>query len=89
MAGGMGQHRSDAHEAGFIFPAGIAWSSWLFYPCPGRVFQLPLAVRQPLQVYPGGSLAWLGARTCQHVLPPLALFFKFLDTGFGLGSSPM
>ena len=57
VAGGMGQHRSDAHEAGFIFPAGIAWLSWLFYPCPGRGFQLPLAVRQPLQVYPGGSLA--------------------------------
>ena len=77
--------RADAREVGVIFPAGIAWSLWLVYSCPSRVFQLLLAVRQPLPVYPGGSLALAWGADLSGLLPALAFLFKFP----GPGSSSM
>ena len=62
----MGQRPEDAGEVGFISPVGIAWSLSLVHSCPSRVFQLPLAVRQP---FAGLSCVvrclWLRARTCR------------------------
>ena len=49
----MGQRPEDAGEVGFISPVGIAWSLSLVHSCPSRVFQLPLAVRQPF-----AGLSW-------------------------------
>ena len=61
----------------------------MVYSRPSRVFQLLLAVRQPLPVYPGGSLALVWGVDLSGLLPALAFLFKFPNTGFGRHASFM